>query len=182
MAVEYNPFTEDIAEMIIVSVGRLVEPKGFDLAISAAGNLNQSKTNFRWYIVGDGPQRTELLQSITAAGLEERVILTGAKENPYVYINNCDIYVQTSRVEGYCLTIGEARILNKPIVSTNFEVVYNQIRDGENGLIAEMNGSSIADAILKISKNESLRSHIINNLRREKKGNVEEIKKLYAIL
>ena len=43
MAVEYNPFTEDIAEMIIVSVGRLVEPKGFDLAISAAGNLNLQK-------------------------------------------------------------------------------------------------------------------------------------------
>ena len=182
MAEKYNPFTEDTAELIIVSVGRLIEPKGFDLAISAAGNLDQSKKNFRWYIVGEGPQRSELQQSITAAGLEERVILTGAKENPYVYINHCDIYVQTSRVEGYCLTIGEARILNKPIVSTNFEVVYNQIRDGENGLIAEMNGSSIADAILKISKNENLQSYIINNLKREKKGNVEEIKKFYAIL
>ena len=46
-------------------------------------------------------------------------IFLGIKENPYVYMKQCDIYVQPSRFEGYCTTTNEARIVGCPSVRTD---------------------------------------------------------------
>ena len=105
-----------------------------------------------------------------------------SKDNPYTFMNYCDIYVQSSRFEGYCLTLSEARILNKPIVSTNFDVVHNQLFNERNGLIVEMNGNSIAEGVLRLIQNNELTDRLITNLEKEKKGNTEEIEKLYQII
>ena len=85
----------------------------------------------------------------------------------------CDIYVQTSRNEGFGLTIAEAKILHKPIVSTNFPVVHNQIVNGKNGLIAEMNAESVAHNILLLVNNPELRNKINLNLQQEKNTTAE---------
>lgn len=182
MAEISNPFEGIRTKIILVTVGRLVEPKGYDLAVEAAKILRDKGVDFKWFFVGEGTAREELENRIADYKLSEQVILTGAQENPYVYMKNADIYVQTSRFEGYCLTLGEARILNKPVISTNFDVVYNQLRDGENGLIVEMNPKAIADAIERMWNDIALRQHIVDNLRKEKKGNVEEIEKLYQLI
>jgi glycosyltransferase involved in cell wall biosynthesis len=52
--------------------------------------------------------------------------MLGEKANPYPYINQCDIYVQTSRYEGKSIAIDEAKCLLKPIVVTNFPTVFDQ--------------------------------------------------------
>ena len=121
-------------------------------------------------------------RQISEYALTKNVILVGATDNPYVYMKNADIYVQTSRFEGYCLTLGEARILNTPVISTKFDVVYNQLVDGENGLIVDMKPKAIAEAIERLSKDSVLQEHIVDNLKKEKKGNIEEIEKLYNLL
>lgn len=182
MAMESNPFENDTVHPVIVTVGRLVQPKGYDLAVEAARNLKLQGINFRWYIVGEGPSRNQIEQAIRQYDLSEYVVLVGAKDNPYVYMKNADLYVQTSRFEGYCLTLAEARMLNKPVISTNFDVVYNQLRDGENGLIVQMDPEEIASAIVRLWKDVSLQNHIVENLKREKKGNPEEIEKLYRMI
>lgn len=182
MAKIENPFVNVSSDLIVVTVGRLVKPKGYDLAIQASKILKDKGIDFKWYFVGDGPERLVIEQDVQKYNLQENIILTGAQSNPYTYIKNADIYVQTSRFEGYCLTLGEARILNKPVISTNFEVVYNQIRDGENGLIVEMDPQKIADAIIRLFTDKELRNNIVENLKQEKKGNIEEIEKLYLLL
>jgi glycosyltransferase involved in cell wall biosynthesis len=53
------------------------------------------------------------------------------------------------------------------VVSTNFDVVHDQITQGENGLIAEMTPESVAEKIQELLDNESLRNKIIKNLERE---------------
>lgn len=182
MAEEENPFTGEPAPVKIVTVGRLVEQKGYDLAVDVAEILKQQGICFKWFFVGEGPERTRIENRIARANLEEQVVLVGAKDNPYVYMKHADIYVQTSRFEGYCLTLGEARMLNTPVVSTNFDVVYNQLRDGENGLIVEMNPKAIADAIQRLWNDSELRNHIVEELKAEKKGNTEEIEKFYQLV
>ena len=104
---------------------------------------------------------------ISRLDLTDRVILTGSKTNPYCFMKAADIYVQTSRNEGYCLTIAEARILGRPVVSTNFPMVYDQIRDGWNGLIADMTPEDVADKIMMLIRNDELRKAIEENLSRE---------------
>ena len=76
-------------------------------------------------------------------------MLWGMQPNPYPYMAAADIYVQTSRFEGFGLTIAEAKILGKPIVSTNFDVVHDQLKHEVNGLIAEMTPESLAEEVLR---------------------------------
>ena len=86
---------------------------------------------------------------------------------------------QTSKFEGYGLAIAEARMLNKPVVTTCFDAVYNQMIQEKNGLVTDMNGASIADGIERLIQHPNLKSEIIEYLKKEKKGNVEEIKRFY---
>jgi len=117
--------------------------------------------------VGEGSERAKLQRLITDYKLEGNVIILGYKENPYPYMANCDVYVQTSISEGFGLTIAEAKLLGKPIVSTDFKVVHDQLTHGENGLIASMNPESVASNIHLMIENEELRNKIVNNLKKE---------------
>lgn len=151
----------------IVTVGRLVKPKNYYLAVKTAHILKKNGLDFIWYFVGEGNERTNIERTIEEYALQNNVKLVGMTPNPYPYMALADIYVQTSSHEGFGLTLNEARILNKPIVSTNFPVVYNQIRDGVNGLIAEMTPESVAEKIMMIMKNHELRNHIIEETKKE---------------
>lgn len=154
-------------KIILVTVGRLVALKGYDMAIEAAQILKSRKIAFVWYFIGEGTERSHLEQLIAENGLRDEVILLGEQANPYPYMVAADIYVQTSRFEGFGLTLAEARILGKPVVSTNFPVVYDQIQHGENGLIAEMTPESIAENIITLMTDEALRDKIMQNVQKE---------------
>lgn len=182
MADAGNPFSKETAPLKIVTVGRLAAQKGYDLAVEAANILKQYGVSFKWYFVGEGSERANIEEWIAQANLGEQIVLTGATDNPYVYMKHTDIYVQTSRFEGYCLAVAEARMLNTPVISTDFDVIHNQLRDGENGLIVPMNARDIADAIQRLWSDAELRARIVQMLKAEKKGNTEEIGKLYDLI
>ena len=154
-------------DFIIVTVGRLAAPKGYDLAVEAAKILKTQGISFKWFFVGDGELRHEIEQMIEVYGLNSNIFLVGMTPNPYPYMAMADIYVQTSKFEGFGLTLNEARILNKPVISTNFPVVYNQLRDGENGLICDMNAESIAEKIMLLASSIPLREKLIDATRAE---------------
>ena len=154
-------------ELIITTVGRMALPKGYDLAVDAAKILKEKGLSFKWFFVGGGNMMSEIKRMATEYGLLNNIIFTGVKSNPYPYMALADIYVQTSRFEGFGLTISEARILNKPVISTNFPVVYNQIKDGVNGLICEMTPESIAQKILLLANDEQLRNKLIEATKKE---------------
>ncbi|WP_249869457.1 glycosyltransferase [Oceanobacillus saliphilus] len=182
MACEPSCFNDNYDGIKILTIGRLVEVKGYDLAIESCFKLKQNGIKFKWYVIGEGNLKKKLLKKIYKLGLDNIFILLGTQSNPYNYIKNSDIYVQTSRYEGFGLAIAEARMLNKPIVSTNFDTVYNQIVDGKNGIIVDMNSEAIAKGITKLIKDRELKEDIVENLHKEKKGNVQEINKLYELI
>ncbi|MDE6338308.1 MAG: glycosyltransferase, partial [Muribaculaceae bacterium] len=150
----------------ITTVGRLVPQKGYDLAIAAAKILKENGYEFKWRFVGGG-MREELEALARAEGVADCIVFEGEQLNPYPYMAQCDIYVQTSKFEGFGLTIGEAKILGKPIVSTNFPVVYNQITPGENGLVVEMTGEAIAEGIIRLIDDKTLREKLQSNVMAE---------------
>lgn len=154
-------------EWIIVTTGRLVPPKGYDIAVKAASLLKRSGLNFKWYIIGDGPERINIEKWKQEMDVDNEVILLGEQKNPYAFMSQSDIYVQTSKFEGFGMTIGEAKILGKPIVSTNFDVVHNQLTHEKNGLIADMTGESVAENILRLIEDSDLRSFIISAVKAE---------------
>ena len=174
---------KDNGEYIFVTTGRLVPPKGYDIAIEAAKILKENGVKFKWYFIGDGPERQKIEHGIKTNELLNHIVLLGLQTNPYKYMEQADVYVQTSKFEGFGMTIAEAKILGKPIVSTNFDVVYNQITHEKNGLIAEMNGKSIADSIYRMITDNELRKSIIEEVNREvNTTHLTEAKKVEALI
>lgn len=167
--------------LTLVTVGRLVPQKGYDIAAKAAWLLKKRNVKFHWYVVGGGDS-APIEKDIAQYGISDCFTLLGAKANPYPYMKAADIYVQTSKFEGYCLTLAEARMLNIPCVTTNFDVVYAQMIDGDNGLVVEMSAEAVADGIIRLATDQELYQHIKGYQVQEKKGNMEEIEKLYDLL
>ncbi|MEV5025990.1 glycosyltransferase [Paenibacillus sp. LPE1-1-1.1] len=169
-------------EAVILSVGRLNHEKGFEMAIAACKILVDRGYNIQWNIIGEGKERETLLSLIAELGLEKHFKLLGLKSNPYTYIKQSDIYVQTSKFEGKSIAIDEAKILNKPIVITRFNTAKDQINDGIDGLIVDMDAEAIASGIEKLLTDQSLSLTMVEQLSRQKLGTEEEIMKLYQLL
>lgn len=166
----------------ILTVGRFSPPKGIDIAVRTCAELKKRGNTFKWYHIGMGELKSEIESLIKELRVEEDFILLGERSNPYPYIAQCDIYVQPSRYEGKSIAIDEAKCLARPIVTTNFTTVADQIQDGVNGLICQMNENDLADKIEKLINDENLRKQLSENLLNEKAGNEEEIEKFYALL
>ena len=169
-------------EIKILTIGRFAKGKAYDIALEACKILKDKGIKFKWYILGKGPLKEEIEQKIDELGLKEHFILLGVTPNPYGYIKSADIYVQTSRFEGFGLAIAEARILNVPVVTTEFDAVYNQMVQRKNGIVTQMNAQSVADGIMELIENKELKNSIIEYLKKEKKGNLEEYKKFLKLL
>jgi glycosyltransferase involved in cell wall biosynthesis len=166
----------------IVTTGRLALPKNHILAVKAAKILRDKGVDFKWLFIGEGSERPKIENLIKEYALSDQVILFGMRSNPYPFMARCDVYVQTSSFEGFGLTIAEAKILGKPVVSTNFDVVHDQLKHGENGLIAEMTPESVAENIIHLLEDDNLRNQIVANVKREKNttfiSEVEKVEKL----
>lgn len=169
-------------EIILLTVGRLIESKGYDLALQACKALKEKKIPIKWYVIGEGDQRKKIEQKMKENSLEDTFILLGAKSNPYPFFKSCDIYVQTSRFEGFCITLSEARMFEKPVVTTEFNTVYSQIIPDKNGLIVSLDGNAIAAGIEKMIQDTEYRNRIIQYIKSEKIGNREELEKFYEVV
>lgn len=168
-------------EMLIISIGRLSYEKGFDIAIKAGRILKEKGLKFIWYIVGEGSERDALEKLLYENKLQDMFILKGVQSNPYKYLAKADIYVQPSRFEGKSIAMDEAKILNKAIVATNFTTVKDQIRNGVDGLITEINEVSLAKGIQLLIEDNKLRNEIQNNLKAIDINTEKEINKLYDL-
>ena len=164
--VSIDGIKKDNNEVTLVSVGRLVKQKGFDNAIKICALLKKKSINVKWYIVGEGPEKTALENEIRNNSLENNFILVGADTNPYRWMNIADIYVQPSRFEGFGITVAEAKALNKPIVASNIPEFEELLGDGK-GVLA----NDIDDFVLKIIsilKDADLKNSLINTLKTDK--------------
>lgn len=120
--------TVDPSLKILVTVGRLVPQKGYDIAVQICEELIRQGKRIRWFAVGDGPEREALQQQIDKAGLHDVFILVGAQTNPYKWMNLADVYVQPSRFEGFGITVAEAKTLGKPIVCSDIPEFREQLQ------------------------------------------------------
>lgn len=127
-----------------VSVGRLAGQKGYDILIEAHKKLIDKCITHYIYIIGGGPDKAQLQTMIDSKDLSDTCFLLGQIQNPFPYIAQADYYIQPSRFEAYPLTIGEAQILGKAIISTDVGGVCEMIKDNEDGLICEVNAEDIA--------------------------------------
>ena len=168
--------------LTILTIARLSKEKGVDLALESALLLVKKGLVFRWYIIGDGSERHFLEKKIIEYQLEDYFILLGLKANPYPYLKQSFMYVQPSRYEGKSIAIDEAKILQKPIITTNYPTAKDQISNGVDGIICEINPVEIAQQILYLKENKNITEKFTLNLKEMKLGTESEISQLYNLI
>jgi glycosyltransferase involved in cell wall biosynthesis len=126
-----------------VTVGRLSPEKGFLRLLGCISKLREEGFDIGLWVVGDGPQRGELLAERKRLGLEQHVVFTGAKNNPYPYTGNGDCFVCSSYSEGYSTVCAESIILGTPVISTRVPGADEIIADAEAGMVVENDDSAL---------------------------------------
>lgn len=166
----------------ILTVGRLTEQKGIDLAIKTAARLKKEGMDFQWYVIGEGNLYPELSACIQKDGVGSVFHLMGKQENPYPYYKDCDLYVQPSRHEGYSIALIEAKALCRPIIASDIPSNREQITDGVNGVLAELDENDLAEKILTLWRHPEKRIQLTETLKKEKPDFQSEYRKLQAFM
>lgn len=122
---------------MVCSVGRLVEAKGYDRLLKVHKRLYDEGILYDLVIVGDGPEYDNYCRYTSDNGIEDSVHLIGKRDNPYKYMKQSDLFVCSSRWEGFSTVISEAVILGVPIVTTNVSGTSELLGNNEYGLITE---------------------------------------------
>lgn len=125
----------------LLCVGRLVPQKGFDLIIQIMSLLNK---NIKLYIIGDGNEKENLLKLIKKLKLEKQVFLLGRKSNPYMYMKRADLFILSSRFEGFPNVLLEANVCGCYAICNNSLGGINEIiRKNINGSILDFNNKNL---------------------------------------
>ncbi|MFQ3675107.1 MAG: glycosyltransferase family 4 protein, partial [Endomicrobiia bacterium] len=152
-------------EIIIGTVARLEPIKGVKYFLEAIKNVvdnyNFLVTKCKFLIVGDGEERESMELFVKENNLKERIIFTGMREDVLELISIMDIYVQPSLNEGMGKTIVMASMLGKPVVATKVQGIPDVVKDDVSGLLVNAKNSQlIADAIIKLVTDRSLRERL----------------------
>lgn len=131
----------------IVTVGRLAQEKGQDIIPEIAAMLKQNGAVFRWYLVGDGKLRPVIEKECARYGVSEDVVILGTTPNPYQYLKQADLYVQTSVHEGFCITLAEAKVFGLPIISTDCAGAHEQLDDIDRCHVVKRSAFDLYNAI-----------------------------------
>lgn len=121
---------------LVCAVGRLTKQKGFDLLISAYAALKDHSLSSRLIILGEGEERENLINLIDKLNLKNEVFLLGFQDNPYKYISKSDLFVFSSRWEGFGVALVEALYLKTNVVSFDCDYGPREILD--NGFYGEL--------------------------------------------
>lgn len=157
----------------IVASGALYSVKGFDLLIDAMKLVVNKKSKVKLYVLGE--ERYEfgykkfLLKKINENGLQDSVFLLGHKTNPFPYYKHSDLFVMSSRTEGFPNVVLEALYYGTPVVATNCVDFSGVIINDMNGYIVEKESHiAIAEGIEKaIDKLKKSTNYTIQNFNYE---------------
>lgn len=133
-----------------VTIGRLVEQKGYDRLLKVIKELKEEGCNFELWILGDGPEKQTLIDYIDKNVLNDHVKIWGFISNPYPYMIASNAFVCSSRCEGYSTAATEAIILGLPIITTLCAGMEELLSDNKYGVIVKNEDMTLLEPLRKI--------------------------------
>ena len=148
-------------KFIFLTVGRLVPVKNVGLQIGAMAEAVKKYPNVELWIVGDGPEKSNLKSKISKLKLENNIKLLGWQNNPEEFYSQADAFLLTSDYEGWGMVAVEAANYGLPIIMTNVGCAGELIKDGESGIVIPVNDQAkLEEAMSRIIKDDSLRKKL----------------------
>lgn len=146
----------------VIAVGRLAPQKGFDLLIDAFARIAERHPQWSLKILGEGPARPSLERLVVRRGLDQRVVLTGWEPDPASVLRQCELFVLSSRFEGFPNALLEAMACGVPSISFDCDSGPAEIiRDDVDGLLVPPeNVAALAAAMDRFIENEPLRRRL----------------------
>lgn len=146
-------------EINLVSVGKLDPVKGYDRLARVHKRLRTEGYPCQVYLIGEGAERSTLEQYISENGLNTSFHLIGFLENPYPYVAMADLFVCSSRREGFSTAATEALILGTPVCTTDVSGMREMLGDNEYGLITENSEEALYCGIKRLLDDPALLAH-----------------------
>jgi len=155
---DYKEIFNNTKIIKFITVGRLHDDKGHDYLIEAFCKVRKEIKSSKLIIIGDGPLKHELETTIKRKGIENEIILLGLKKNPFKYLAKSDIFILSSKNEGFPNVLIEALACGLPIISTNCKTGPNEILEGGTyGLLVNvMDSENMAEKMIYLAKNKEL--------------------------
>lgn len=139
----------------LVSAGRLIPEKGFDILIEAFAKISNDYQSLNLVILGKGDEKSHLLKQANILGIKDKVFFPGFVENVYPYLKSAKACVVSSRIEGFPNILLQMMTQNDKVVST---LCAGDIDNIEGVIIAEPNSvNSLKSAIYEVLKKDSTR-------------------------
>lgn len=147
---------------VIGMVGRLSQQKAPDVFVKAAKRIKDKISKAHFVIVGSGEMEMQVMQLVKQNNLEDSFHITGWVDNPMNYVEVFDVACLLSRWEGFGLVLPEYMMAGKPIVATKVDAIPDIVKDGENGLLVELDDDEgISNAIMKIYQDKQLQDKLV---------------------
>lgn len=146
-------------EVILTSIGYFNEQKAQDDLLKAFKKVVDKRSDVKLFLVGWGRLENKLKEITEYLGLKDRVIFTGKLTRPQVFeiLSITDLFVLSSRWEGFGIVIAEAMALGKPVVSTDTDGSREVIVNGKTGILVPIkNPQILAEAILDLLEKPDL--------------------------
>lgn len=148
---------------VVGMVGRMSPQKAPDVFIKMAKQVKDKVPNAHFIIVGNGNQETEIKKFAQDNGFMNSLHITGWVDNPMSYVELFDVACLLSRWEGFGLVLPEYMMAGKPIVASKVDAIPNIIRNGENGLLVEVDDYvGASEAVLEIYYKKELKEKMIS--------------------
>ena len=130
--------------------------------------------------LGEGALRPQLEALIRQHNLEGRFVLLGARENPYPFLRQCDIYVHATYFEGWSIAVAEAKVLCRPIVASDITGIREQLTN-ETAVIIPPEPDALTGALRRLVDSPDLRAALSRSLDGDWRLN-NDLYKLYGLL
>ena len=135
----------------IISVAKIVPSKGYDRLMKIHKKLIEKNITNHIYILGIGEEKEKYEKYLTENNLTDTFTFLGYRDNPYKYVKKADLYVCSSRREGFSTAVTEALIVGTPVVSTNCSGAYELLgENNEYGIVTENNEDALYEGIKKM--------------------------------
>ena len=138
--------------LTFISVGRLVDQKGYDRLLEIHHRLIQEGLLHHIMIIGGGEDEAVLKQKIKAYQVEETFKLIGYRENPFPYFKLADCFLLPSRYEGLPTVVFESLLCLTPVLATKVAGIEEQLKNNEYGIVVDNNENSFYEGMKDLIK------------------------------